>query len=172
MKSLSLNINRMYESKRQCYLIWVSCFWWIKWCTIENIYGNYLNSMYVKKRQCSYYLGIIFLIKIMISVSQCVAITTLKLLRFYITATPYILMSLPCMTSSSFTLILFIGWFRHKYRKFSCTIVWSWLIFQKCIVFYFISILIPMFWFKFWNLIYISNTFYEKETVVHWPPFT
>ena len=62
----------------------------------------------------------------MISVFLCVVITTLKRLKFSITATPYVLMSLPCMTSSSFTLILFIGWFRHKYRKFSRTTVWIW----------------------------------------------
>ena len=30
-------------------------------------------------------------------------------------------------------------------------------------VFYFISILIPTFWFKFWNLIYSSNTFTKKK---------
>ena len=83
--------------------------------------------MYVRKRQCSHYLGIIFLIKTTISVFQCVAITTLKLLKFSITATPYVLMSLPCMTSSSFTLRLFIGWFRHKYQRFSRTTVWIWL---------------------------------------------
>ena len=99
--------------------------------------------MYVKKRKCSHYLGIIFLIKTMISVFQCVAITTLKLLKLSITATPYILMSLPCMTSSSFTLRLFIGWFGHKYRKFSRMNVWIWLFCFK----YLLSFTLLLFWF-------------------------
>ena len=63
----------------------------------------------------------------MIYVFQYVVITTLKWLRFSITATPYVLTSLPCMTLSSFTLRLFIWWFRHKYRNFSRTTVWIWL---------------------------------------------
>ena len=47
--------------------------------------------MYDRKRQCSHYLEIIFLIETMISVFKCVFITTLKLLKFSITATSYVL---------------------------------------------------------------------------------
>ena len=75
--------------------------------------------MYVRKRQWSHYLGIIFLIKTMISVFLCVEITTLQFLKFSITATLYVFMSLPCMTSPSFTLRIFIGWFMNKHRKYS-----------------------------------------------------
>ena len=100
--------------------------------------------MYVSKRQCSHYSGIFFLIKTMIFVFLCVAIATLKLLRFSITATPYGLMSLPCMASPSFTLILFIGWFRHKYRKFGRTSVWIWLFCFK----YLLSFILFLFWFR------------------------
>ena len=100
--------------------------------------------MYARKRQFYHYLGIIFLIKIMISVFIFMVITTLKRLKFPITATPYVLMSLKFMASSSFTLILFIGWFRHKYRKYSCMTVWIWLLCFK----YLPSFILLVFWFR------------------------
>ena len=95
-----------------------------------------------------------FLIKTIISVFQCVAITTLKLLKFSITATSYVLMSLPCMISSSFTLRLFIGWFGHKYKKFSCMTVWIWLFCFK----YLLSFILLVFW--FWRSASISEIRY------------
>ena len=105
----------------------------------------------------------IFLIKTMISVFLCVVITTLKRLMFSITATPYVLMSLPCMTSSSFTLILFIGWFRHKYRKFICMTVWILLLCFN----YSMSFILLVFWFRRYDssyeIWYISNTFHKKN---------
>ena len=79
--------------------------------------------MYERKQQCSHYLGIIFLIKTMFSVFRYVVITTLKLLKFPIIATSYVLTSLPCMISLIFTLRLFIGLFSHNYHKFSRTTV-------------------------------------------------
>ena len=72
----------------------------------------------------------------MFSVFLFVFITTLIRLKFSITTTPYIRMSLPCLTSSSFTLIFFIGWFRHKYWKYSHTTVWIWLLCFKCLLSY------------------------------------
>ena len=105
--------------------------------------------MYVRKRQCSHYLGILFLIKTMISVFQCVVITTLNRLKFSIAATSYELMSLPCMTSSIFTMRLLIGWFRHKYQKFIRTTVWIWIFCFK----YLLSFILLVFWFRRFYLI-------------------
>ena len=56
----------------------------------------------------------------------------------------YVLISLPCMTSSSFTLRLFIGYFRHKYWKFIYTAVWIWLLYLK----YLLSFILLLFWFQ------------------------
>ena len=69
-----------------------------------KLYGDYIIKMYKRKRKYSHYLGMSYVIKIMISVFQCVVLTTLKILKFYITATSYVLMSLLCMTSSMFIL--------------------------------------------------------------------
>ena len=89
----------------------------------------------------------------MISFFQFVVITTLKLMKLSITYTLYVLMSLPCMTSSSLTLRLFIVWFRHKYWKFSRTTVWVWLFYFKSLIF-----LILVFW--FWRSNSISDIWY------------
>ena len=61
-------------------------------------------------------------------------------MKFYITATSYVLMSLPCMPSSFFKLRFFIGWFGHKYQKFSRTNVWIWLFCFKYLLFYILSV--------------------------------
>ena len=100
--------------------------------------------MYVRKGRCYHYLEILFLIKTIIYVFLCVVITTLKGLKFSINATLYLLMSLPCMTSSSFTLRLFIGLFRHKYQNFSRTNVWIWILCLKCLL----SFILLIFWFR------------------------
>ena len=104
--------------------------------------------MYVRKLQCSHYLRIMFLIKTIISFFLYVVITTPKRLKFSIAATLYVLMSLPCITSSSFTLILFIGRFIHKHRKFSCTTVWILLLCFK----YLLSFILSVFWFRCYEL--------------------
>ena len=80
----------------------------------------------------------------MIYVVLFVVITTLIRLNFSITATPYVVMSLPCMMSSSFSLRLIIGWFRHKYRKYSRTTAWIWLLCFK----YLLSFILLLFWFQ------------------------
>ena len=73
-------------------------------------------------------------------------------------------MSLPYMTSSSFTLILFIGLFRHNYRSFSRTTVCIWLFcFKYLLSFYCISILIAMFWFNFWKLFLLFQNRFTKN---------
>ena len=79
----------------------------------------------------------------MISVFTFVLITTLIRLTLSITATIYVMMSLPCMTSSSFTLILFIGLFRHKYRKYIRTTVCIWLLCYKYLLYF----ILLVFWF-------------------------
>ena len=109
-----------------------------------ELYGNYFNKMYVRKQQCYHYLGMIFLIKTMSSVFQCVEITTLKLLKLSITTMPYVLMLLTCMNLSSFILGLFIGWFRHRYREFSRTTAWIWLFCFKYLWFF----ILLVFWFR------------------------
>ena len=80
----------------------------------------------------------------MISFFLFLFITTLIRLKFSITFTSYVMMSLPCMTSSSFTLTFFIGWFRHNYRKYSHTTVWIWLLCFK----YLLSVILLVFWFQ------------------------
>ena len=100
--------------------------------------------MYVRNWQCSNYLGTIFLIETTIYVFICVLMTKLKLLKLSITSTPYVLISLPCMASPSFTLILFIGWFRHIYSKFSRMTIWIWLFCFK----YLLSFILLVFWFR------------------------
>ena len=99
--------------------------------------------MYVRKLQYYHYLGITFLIKTMISVFLFVVIPTLIKLKLSIAATLYVTMSLLCMTSSSFTLRLFIGWFRHNYWKYSRTTVWIWLLCFK----YLLSFILLVLWF-------------------------
>ena len=54
------------------------------------------------------------------------------------------MMLLPCMTSSSFTLRFFIGWSRHKYRKYSRTTVWIWLLCFKYVLYF----ILLVFWFR------------------------
>ena len=86
----------------------------------------------------------------MISIFLCVVVTTLKWLEFYITPTLYILISLPCTTSSILSLRLFIVWIRHKYRKFSRTTVWIGLFCFK----YLISFILLVFLFRHSDSIY------------------
>ena len=129
--------------------------------------------MYARKRQYYHYLGISFLIKTMISFFLFVVITTLIRLKFSITATPNVIMSLPCMTSSRFTLRLFIRWFRHKYRNYSRTTVWVWLLCFK----YLLSFILLVFWFQrsdsHSEMRYILQMHFPiKETLVPWPPVT
>ena len=88
-------------------------------------------------------------------------------------STTYVLMSLPCMTSSSFILRLFIGWFRHKYQNFSRTTVCIWLFCFK----YLLPFILLVFWLRrsdssssIWYIFQIH--FYEKVTFLHWPPVT
>ena len=100
--------------------------------------------MYARKRQFYHYLGIIFLIKTMISIFLFVAITTLIRFKLSINATPYVMMSLLYMTSSNFTLRLFIGWFMNNYRNYSRTIVWILLLCFK----YLPSFILLVFWFR------------------------
>ena len=129
--------------------------------------------MYARKRQYYNYLGIIFLIKTMIYVFLFVVFTTLIRLKFPITATPNVIISLPCMTSSSFTLRLFMGWFRLKYRKYSRTTVWIGLLCFKDLL----SFISLVFWFRrsdsnfeIWYILQINFTI--KETLVPWPTVT
>ena len=119
--------------------------------------------MYVRKRKYYHYLGINFLIKTMIYVFMFVVITTFISLKFSITATPYIniIMSLPCMTLSSFTLRLFIGWFMHKYQKYSRTTVLIWLFCFKYLLSF--ILLVFLFWRsdsndEFWYILWIHFT--------------
>ena len=91
------------------------------------------------------------------------AITTLKLLKFSITATPYVLMSLPCMTSSSFTLRFLLDDLGISTGSFIVQLFGFGYLFQIFIVFYFISLFIPTFWFKFLNLIFILIHFTKKK---------
>ena len=100
--------------------------------------------MYVRKWKCFHYLGNIFLIKTMISVFQCAKTIALKYLKFSVTAISYVLMSLPCMISSSFTQRFFMGWCRHKYQKFSPKTVWIWLFCFK----YLLSFILLVFWYR------------------------
>ena len=102
-----------------------------------------------------------FLIETPIFVFKAVVITTPKLLKLSSTATSYVLMSLPCMKSLIFTLILFIGRLRNMYRKFSCTTVWIWLFCFK----YVLYLILLVFWFqrsasisKIWYLFQIHFT--------------
>ena len=124
----------------------------------------------MRKRQCSHYLENIFLIKNMMSVILCVAITTLKLLKFVITTTMYVLMSLPCMTSSSFTLRLFIGWFSNNYFKFSHVNVSIWLFCLK----YLLCFILLIFWFRRSDLNseiwYIFQIHFTKNKLLHTDP--
>ena len=120
--------------------------------------------MYARKRQWYHSLGITFLVKTMISVFLFVVITSFIRLKFSITATPYVMILLPCMTSSSFTLIFFIAWFRHKHRNYSLTTVWIWLLCFK----YLLSFILLVFWFRrsdsnseFWYILQIHFT--KKE---------
>ena len=100
--------------------------------------------MYVRKLQCYHYLGIIFLIKTIISDFLFVVINTITRLKFSNIATLPVLMLLPCMTSSSFILRLFIGWFSHKYQNFSRTNVWIWLLCFKYLMYF----ILLVFWFR------------------------
>ena len=90
--------------------------------------------MYARKWQYYQYLGITYLIKTMISVFLFVVITIFIRLKFYINSMPYVMISLPCMTSSIFTLRLFIGWFRYKYWKYSRTTIWIWFLSVRYLV--------------------------------------
>ena len=126
--------------------------------------------MYVNKLKYYHYLGINLLIKTMISVFIFVVITALIRFKFSITATPNVIISFPCMTSSSSTLRLFIGWFRHKYRKYNRTAVWIWLLCFK----YLLSFILLVFWFRrsdsnseIWYILQIHFTI--KETLIPWP---
>ena len=129
--------------------------------------------MYVRKRQYYHHLGIILLIKTMISVFLSVVITTIIRLKFSNTTTPNIMMSLPCMTSSRFTLRLFIGWFRHKYRNYSRTTVWIWLLCFKYLLYF----ILLVFWFwrfdsysEIWCILQIHFTI--RLALVPRPPVT
>ena len=126
--------------------------------------------MYTRKGKCYHYLGITFLIKTMISVFLFVVIATIIRLKLSITATPYVMMPLPCMTSSSFTLRLFIGWFRHKYQKYSRTTFWILLLCFK----YLLSFILLVFWFRrsdsnseIW---YILQTHFTKKKLWYSDP--
>ena len=96
--------------------------------------------------------------------------TTLIRLKFSITSTPNVMMSLRCMTSSSHTLRLFIGRFRRKYQKYSRTPVWIWLLCFKYLLYF----VIVLFWFRYsesysgiWYILQIHFTI--EETLVSWP---
>ena len=129
--------------------------------------------MYVRKRQYYHHLGIILLIKTMISIFLFVVITTFIRMKFSITTTQNVMMSLPCMTLSSFTLRLFIGLFRIKYQNYSRTTVWIGLLYFKYLLYF----ILLVFWFRrsdsnseIWYNLQIHFTI--KETLVPWPPVT
>ena len=126
--------------------------------------------MYLRKRHCYHYLGITFLIKTMISVFLFLVIATFIRLKFYIKSTPYVMMSLPCMTLSSFTLRLFIGWFRHKYQKYIHTTVWVFLLCSK----YFVSFILLVFWFRRsdsnFEIWYILQIHFTKNKILYADP--
>ena len=106
----------------------------------------------------------------MISVFLFVVITTFIRLKFSITATTYVMMSLPCMTSSSFILRFFIRWFSHKYRKFSRTTVLLLLLCFK----YLLSFILLLFW--FWRfdsnseIWYIFQIHFTKNKLLYTDP--
>ena len=106
----------------------------------------------------------------MIYVFLFVVITTLIRVKFCTTTRPYVMMSLPYMTSSSFTLRLFIGWFRHKYLKYSCTTVWILLLCFK----YLLSFILLVFWFRRSNsnseIWYILQIHFTKKKLYYPDP--